>query len=188
LRVEHDERMDWLPIVATALGATIALMGTLLADRKRQRDQRDRDLRQESRLGAIEFSWALDGAHSALRGVARSDRSDVARFDAASEAVDEAGLFKARERLLVAADEEVVIAGEAAFQRLIAIRNVIREGSRLPSIEYHDAYHRFAEQLWKFRMTVREHAGNHPLAPSALSRSDWSERGSCARCRELGAH
>lgn len=178
--------MSWFSIVATALGATIALAGTLLADGRRQHEQRDRDRRQESWLGAIEFSYALDAAHSALRGVARSDDADNALFEAAGEAVDKAGLYKARERLLVAADREIVIAGEAAFRALIAIRNVIRDGALLATTEYHDAYHLFAEKLWEFRMLVRTHAGNQPLTPAALGRSDWSERGSCARCEESG--
>ena len=177
--------MSWLSIVATALGATIALAGTLLADGRRLRDQRDRDRRQESWAGAVGFAYALDAAHSALRGVARSAETGDVRYEAAGDAVDQAGLYQARERLLVAAEPGIVIAGEAAFGRLVAIRDAVRAGARLTSIEYHEAYHDFAETLWEFRMLVRTQAGNPALTPDDLSRPDWSERDSCARCRAL---
>ncbi|SCF35472.1 Helix-turn-helix domain-containing protein [Micromonospora echinospora] len=130
----------------------------------------------------VAFMLALDATHGALRRVAGDDLSPPRRYDAANRAVHDAALYVAREQLLVSATVPVVAAGEAAFLRLIAIRDAIRTGAALASPEYHAVYHPFAESLWTFRMALRQAFGQEPVTPALLDRIDWSDRERCADC------
>ncbi|MFI6820316.1 helix-turn-helix domain-containing protein [Micromonospora sp. NPDC050187] len=130
----------------------------------------------------VAFMLALDATHGALRRVACADLSPERRYDAANRAVHDAALYVAREQLLVSATVPVVAAGEAAFLRLIAVRDAIRAGAALAGPEYHAAYHPFAESLWAFRMALRQGFGQEPVTPALLDRNDWSDRERCADC------
>lgn len=127
----------------------------------------------------IAFVLALDRAHGGLRGVARTPLQGIPRRDAANRIVDESGLYAARERVLVSCGVEQLAAAEAAFLRLIGIRDAVRSGAELESPSYHDAYHPFAEALWKLRMALRAAAGQSPVSPTAVGRRDWSDRERC---------
>lgn len=174
--------MDWGTLVSGACGAVIALSGTLLADIRRDGEQRRRDRASERWRCYVDFLLALDAAHSALRDVARGldDRSELRR--AASGAVREAGVYSSRERLLTSGGQRVVKAGELAFARLFAIRDAVRSGATPDELEYHQAYHPFAEALWNLRMAIRVDLGQHTLAPGELDRMSWSEREGCPVC------
>ncbi|MFE0592072.1 helix-turn-helix domain-containing protein [Micromonospora echinospora] len=130
----------------------------------------------------VAFMLALDATHGALRRIADDDLPPPRRYDAANRAVHDAALYVAREQLLVSATVPVVAAGEAAFLRLIAIRDAIRTGAALASPEYHAVYHPFAESLWTFRMALRQGFGQEPVTPALLDRIDWSDRERCADC------
>ncbi|MEU4569112.1 helix-turn-helix domain-containing protein [Micromonospora sp. NPDC023956] len=130
----------------------------------------------------VAFMLALDATHGALRRVADADLSPEDRYDAANRAVHDGALYVAREQLLVSATVPVVAAGEAAFLRLIAIRDAIRTGAVLAGPGYHAAYHPFAESLWTFRMALRQEFGQEPVTPALLDRADWSDRERCADC------
>ncbi|AVT28196.1 hypothetical protein C6361_00305 [Plantactinospora sp. BC1] len=174
--------MDLLPLLATAVGAVIALSGTLLTDVRRDRRQRVRDDEQVRREVCVDFVLALNLAHAGLREVGEASVPADERRAAVSRVIHEAGLYGARERLLVAATAPLVKAGETVFGRLVAIRTVIRAGARTNSREYHDAYHPFAEALWQFRMSVRADFGQPSFSPESVDRPSWSERESCAFC------
>nr|WP_152332246.1 hypothetical protein [Micromonospora purpureochromogenes] len=176
---------NWVPLVSTALGAVVALGGTLLAGIRNDRGQRNRDRESDRVRAYVDFALALDTAHANLRAVARSHHA-ADQYAAALSAVHESGLYGVRERLLISATPDLAKAGEAAFARLIGIRNAIRSGVALPTREYHDAYHAFAEALWAFRVAVRTELGQSRLSPEDLNRSSWSEREGCALCGEVG--
>lgn len=174
--------MDLLPLIATVTGAVIALSGALLAEVRRDRRQRDRDYEQVRRETYVDFALALNAAHGGLREVGESSVRAEARWAAVNRAVDEAGLYGARERLLMTATAPLVKAGETAFLRLMAVRTAIRDGAMTRSQEYHDAYHPFAEALWRFRLAVRSDFRQPAFAPESVDRTSWSERDNCAFC------
>lgn len=133
---------------------------------------------------AMAFIVALDEAHQGLREVARAGSCSPGDPMAANNAVHDAGLYLARERLLVSGSVQLVRAGEAAFRCLIAIRDAIRTGARLDTEDYHRTYHRYAEALWSFRMAMRAEFGQPPLSPALLGRIDWSDRERCQSCAD----
>ncbi|WP_235965712.1 hypothetical protein [Micromonospora rubida] len=136
-----------------------------------------------SSSAAVAFMLALDEAHNALRAVARTDLSPSARRDPANATLDDARVYAIRERLLVLGAAPLVSAAEAAFLRLIAVRDAVRAGACLDEAAYHQVYHPFAEALWTFRMALRADLGQPPLTPDALGREDWSDRERCRDCR-----
>jgi hypothetical protein len=176
---------DWIPVASTALGAVIALGSGLLAGARNDRGQRRRDRESDRLRTYVDFALALDAAHAALREVARTPADDAARRLAASSAVHDSGLYGVRERLLMSASPTLVISGEAAFGRLIDIRNAVRSGVMLSTPEFHDVYHPFAEALWRFRVAVRVELGQNALDPGDLDRESWSERAGCALCGQV---
>jgi hypothetical protein len=174
--------MNLLPLIAAVTGAVIALSGTLLADMRRDRRLRDREYEQVRRETYVQFALALTAAHAGLREVGESPLQAVERRTAVNRALQEAGIYGARERLLMTATAPLVAAAEAAFLRLIAIRNAIRGGAQTRSREYHHAYHPFAEALWQFRLAARSDFQQPAFAAQSVDRTSWSERDTCAFC------
>jgi len=129
----------------------------------------------------LAFLHALDAAHNALRGVACGDLPGEL-LASANAVMEEAGVYTQRDRLLTSGGPEVVSAGEAAFFALVEVRNVIRTGVSLDVAAYHDAYHAFADELWRYRLAVRGELGRQPLTPADVHRADWSDRDRCAAC------
>ncbi|MEV0456734.1 helix-turn-helix domain-containing protein [Catellatospora methionotrophica] len=130
----------------------------------------------------IAFLLALDSAHNALRGVARSIDPMPGRGDTANGVVDASGIYAARERLLLSGSAHLVSAAESTFLRLITVRDAIRTGARLHDALYHAAYHPFAETLWKLRLAIRAELGQPPLTAEALHRADWTDSDRCVDC------
>lgn len=177
---------SWIPFAGTALGAVIALGGTVLAGARNDRGQRRRDRETDRIRTYVDFALALDTAHAALREVARTAADDPGRYVAGSSAVQASGLYGVRERLLMSASRALVTAGETAFGRLIDIRNAVRAGAMRSSREMHDVYHPFAEALWSFRVAARVELGQNSLNPGDLDRQSWSEREECPVCGRTG--
>lgn len=176
--------MDILPLLATASGAIIALSGTLLADLRRDRRQRERNDEQIRQQTYVEFALALNAAHGALREVSEVVTEAGDRRVAVNRAVQDADVYGARERLFISATAALVGLGEIAFLRLIAIRTAIRQGATIGSTEYHDLYHSFAEALWHFRLAVRADFARPAFTADNVGQTSWSERESCAVCAE----
>lgn len=174
--------MDWASLISAAVGAAIALAGTLLVDVRRDLSQRHRDRELYRWQHCTDFVLALDQAHSALRKVATDWAQHLNGVEAANQALSGAHLYAAREHLLMSGSARQVGAGEDAFVRLVEVRNVVRSGASLQSAAYHRAYHAFAEALWRFRITVRTESGHRSLVPPAVGRADWSDRDRCAEC------
>ncbi|MEU7827234.1 hypothetical protein [Catellatospora sp. NPDC049133] len=178
-------RMTWEALLSAAIGAVIALSGTLLADLRRDRRQRERDHDIERRKYCVEFTLALNAALGGLREAARVPADE--RVEAATRAVATSGVYGAREQLLLAGTPALLTAGEAVFHRLIEVRDAVRGGASLDSPAYHEAYHGFADALWRFRLAVRGDLGQPGLTPAALDRPDWSDRDRCTVCGVLTA-
>ncbi|MFB9542678.1 hypothetical protein [Micromonospora sagamiensis] len=174
--------MEWIPVVGVVCGAVIALATALMVESKHNRALRRQHREAERVRHCLEFALALDAAHSALREVAQGHDDPRDRLRPANRAVHQAGVFAARERLLVSGTVDLVKAGELAYHRLIAVRNAVRSGATLPSREYHLAYHAFAEAVWQLRMAARADLDQAVLAPADLDRRSWSEREGCSAC------
>jgi hypothetical protein len=172
----------WIPVVAAAVGAVIALAGTLLGGVRSDRNERRRQLETDRLHAYVELVLALDKAHANLRDVARQGIPDTDRYTAAIQGVDASGLYGTREQLLLSGSPDLVKAAEIAFMRLIEIRNAVRGGAALSDEGYHDAYHAFTEALWGFRMAARGELGQPQLALAELDRVSWSEREQCPVC------
>ncbi|MFI6823263.1 hypothetical protein ACIBJE_20235 [Micromonospora sp. NPDC050187] len=176
--------MEWIPVVGVVCGAVIALASALTVEAQHNRAQRRQHREAERVRYCLEFALALDSAHSGLREVAQDHDDPRDRLRPANRAVHRAGVFAARERLLVAGTVDLVKTGELAYDRLIAVRNAVRSGATLQSREYHQAYHAFAEAIWQLRMAARADLDQAVLEPADLDRRSWSEREGCHRCLE----
>lgn len=174
--------MTWSALVSAAVGAVLALSGSLLVEVRRDRQQRRRDRRTEQRTSVIEFTLALNAALGALRDVARGSAEAGDRVSAAARAVGDSGVYAARENLLISAAPQLLVAAEDAFHRLIGVRDAVRSGEGLDSLPYHDAYHSYADSLWRFRLAVRADLDVQGLTPATLQRQDWSDREHCRVC------
>lgn len=132
---------------------------------------------------SVQFAVAVDEAHNALRRLSRRRASLADLESAAVRAVHKSDLYAMRERMLTTGSPAVVVAGERLFAGLIGVRDAVRSGATLPSPEYHDAYHPFAEALWSFRMAVRVERGHATLSPDELGRTNWRDDERCPDCR-----
>ena len=136
----------------------------------------------DARTIYLGFILAVDSAHHALRGIARSPLPLPDRITAAEQAVHDSLLYARREELLVLGATPVVVAGEQVFLWLIAVRDAVRAGARLEAAAYHGPYHKLAEARWALRLAVRAELGRPPFTPQALHRADWSDYECCAGC------
>ncbi len=179
--------VDWTPLVATAAGAAIAFSGTVIADLLRRRDSRHRHWHSQRHQAYLEMMLALGSALEGLRGVAAADTPHAKMYDGASKAVSKAGVYVARERMLMTATWRVAQAAESAFDALIEVRNAVRRGARLRTAEFHDAYHPYAEQMWRLRVAIRDDLGAPRLRAIDLNRENWSGRATCTICNPAAA-
>jgi hypothetical protein len=174
--------MTWAALVSAAVGAVLALSGSMLVEVRRDRQQRLRDRQTERRRSAVELTLALNAALGALRDVARAGAQPADRAAAVTRAFGDSGLYAAREHLLLSGTPALVAVAEDAFHRIVEVRNAVRSGEGLDSLAYHDAYHDYAESLWRFRLAVREDLGERGLTPANIRQHDWSDRERCRIC------
>ena len=174
--------VDWIPLVSTVAGAAIAISGTVMADQLRRRDSRHRFSYAERQRAYSEMVLALGAALEGLRGIASADIPPEKLFGAASSAVSKAGLYVAREKILMTAAVTVAVAAESTFDALIAVRDAVRMGARLRTVEFHDAYHPYAEEMWHLRMAIRTDLDAPRLDADDLHRKDASSRARCTVC------
>jgi hypothetical protein len=179
--------VDLIPLVSTAVGAAIALGGTVIADLARGRDTRSRDDLAARKAAYLEFSLALGTAVQKLREVAGSGLAGEERIAATNAGLAEAGIYPARERMLMSAPASVMGPAEATFDGLVAVRDAVRLNATTKSREYHDAYHPYEDQMWRLRNAIRVDLGAHTLSPSDLARDTWENRDKCAVCAGVPA-
>jgi hypothetical protein len=173
--------VDWTPLISTVAGAAIAISGTVMADLLRRRDNRHRYSYTARQRAYAEIVLALGAGLEALRNVdttATPERLLVM----SSTAMTKAGVYVGREKVLMTGVPKVVEAAEAAFDALIGVRQVVRAGAALRSLEYHDAYHPYEERMWRLRLAIRDDLNVSRLSIRDLDRADWSGRGTCRVC------
>jgi len=149
-----------IALLAAALGATIALMSTLLAEVFRIRRARAvvlDQVRYESYLG---FVLAIQRAQDLLRTVPADSRDRAADVAAVMRA---SGLYDARERLLVTGSAEMVLASEAAFRCLLELRDAVAQGTPLIWPDYRPAGDAVAKIVWALRQVARREFQGVPL-------------------------
>ena len=176
--------VDWVPLVSTAVGAAVALIGTLLADVLRSRGDHDRDVRTDRRRAYVEFLLALNAAHARLREIGDPQRvaQDLSRET--SGAFSENHVYEGRELMLISADRSVLRYGEKAFEALVQMRKGVRDGIKTRTPEYHLIYHRYAEAVWRLRRAIREDLGGSDLTPGDVEKSSWDGPENCEFCRK----
>ena len=163
--------VDWIPIVSTVGGAAIAISGTVMADLLRSRDNRHRDGYSKRRRAYVEIVLALGAGLEGLRHAARLEAPDDERVAASDKALSKAGVYVAREKILMTAAPKVAQAAEVAFDALIDVRDAVRRGARLRTPEFHAPYHPYAEKMWSLRTAIREDLGRPRLRTRDMQRS-----------------
>ncbi|KQV14995.1 MULTISPECIES: hypothetical protein [unclassified Kitasatospora] len=173
-------------MVATLGGAVIAISGTVLADRLRNRHEDDRGLGARRREVYTAFIAAAGTAHAQLVQLAQdsADPAPAGRAETASRAVlVDSGIYDVRERLYIDASEPVAGAGQRMFEQLRALRRVVATGAPQSSAAFHDAYHPYIEAVWAYRVAVRAELEGRALTPAVFGWAAWDGRERCSVCR-----
>jgi hypothetical protein len=176
--------VDWGTLVATVGGGSIAMAGTVLADRLRHRREDDRGTGERRRAVYIEFITAAGVCHARLRRIAQDTGEGADADTAARAALAESGLYEARERLFIDATAAVAGAGQTMFEQLRALRRVVAGGASLTSPVFHDAYHPYIGSVWAYRVAVRAELEGLSLAPEAFGWDEWDGTQRCPVCRQ----
>jgi hypothetical protein len=176
-----------MPLVATAVGAALALGGAVLGERMRSRVEHAHDLRAERLSSYHEFVVAVDAAFTRLRIIADPANDAASAEPAADRAIGESRVFEAREKLLMSASPAVVRAGELVLDRLGDLRRIIAGGARRQTMPYHDAYHAYSGALWRLRQIIRDDLGNADLSPADVGKRDWDSSDTCTFCQSAKA-
>ena len=175
--------VDWVTLVSTVSGAVLALGGTVIAYVFSARDRRSRENRGDRRQSYIDYILAVEAAHSALRRVADPNRTRGDLSVEAAEAMTNSGVYGAREKLLVTADRGIVRAGETTLEALSKMRRAARHGATLDTLEWHNAYHQYAEAVWALRRAARTDLGADQITPDDLGKLSWDSQQNCDFCR-----
>ncbi|GAA1188028.1 hypothetical protein F4556_001058 [Kitasatospora gansuensis] len=182
--------MEWGTLVATLGGAVIAISGTVLADRLRNRHEDDRGLGARRREVYTAFIAAAGTTHTQLVKIAQTS-ADPARADeadpASRAALVDSGLYDVRERLYIDASEPVAGAGQRMFELLRELRRVVGSGAPQSSTAFHEAYHPYIEAVWAYRVAVRAELEGRSLTPAVFGWAAWDGRERCPVCRTVPA-
>jgi hypothetical protein len=175
--------VNWITLLSTLVGASAALFGSVLAHTLRSRDERRRVMSADRRQSYVEYLVALDAAQARLRRLAEPDYHPDDLPTQARRVFGEAGVFEGREKLLIAASMSVVAPAEQALRLLGDLRDAVRDGVKLYTLPYHDAYHPYADALWRLRKSIRVDLGSPALTAADLERTSWDDRASCDFCQ-----
>src|SRR5512139_422802 len=107
--------MAWSALVSAAVGAILALSGSLLVEVGRDRQQRSRDRRADRRQSSVDFALALNGALGALRAVARVSADPQTLRRDTGNAISDSGVYAMREHMLMSGTPALVTTAEVAF-------------------------------------------------------------------------
>jgi hypothetical protein len=179
--------VDWLTILATITGGAAALLGTVLAHSLSSREERKRSSSTARRDSYVAYLVALDAGFSRLRRLADPDAPPDNLTVQVRRAIGEAGVYEARERLLLVGNPAVLGPAEQVLRRLGAVRSAVRNGAKLHTRAFHDVYHPYAEALWQLRVAIRQDLGSVPLTPTDVNKDSWDSRASCEFCNSQPA-
>jgi hypothetical protein len=179
--------VDWLTIFATVAGGAAALLGTVLAHSLGSREERKRANSTERRDAYVAYLVALDEAFGRVRVLADPTNPPPDLEQRIARAFGEAGVYKCRERLLLAGSPAVLSPAEEVLRKMAAFRDAVRAGAKRRTVAYHDAYHPFAEALWNLRRAIRKDLGSVELTLADLERETWDTKANCAFCQQQKA-
>ncbi|AEW99030.1 hypothetical protein [Streptantibioticus cattleyicolor] len=175
--------MDWGTLVATVSGGVVAMSGTVLADRLRNRHDDERGLETRRRAVYIEFITAAGLCHTRLREIAQAPEAEADLEAATRAALSDAAIYEVRERLFIDASTSVAGAGQAMYEGLRALRSVVAAGAGKDSAAFHEVYHPYLRAVWAYRAAVRTELEGQPLSPGDFGWDQWDGRERCPVCR-----
>ncbi|MFC0844016.1 hypothetical protein ACFH04_09875 [Streptomyces noboritoensis] len=127
--------MDWTTLVATLVGAAIAMSSSLIVEIRRSRHDTDSEWRRSRREIYAEYLTVLSQARWELSGVAgNGELSDTARRAAANEIF--ARCYQIRHQLELYSPSAVSEPALVYFRTLRTFRNAIRDGLRDGAPDY----------------------------------------------------
>ncbi|MFE9258193.1 CchlQ [Streptomyces sp. NPDC006879] len=178
--------VDWGTLLATLSGGSLAISGTVLADRLRHRHEDDRGAGERRRAAYIEFITAAEACHSRLRQIARSPAAHQDLEAVARRALIEASIYEARERLFIDATPSVASAGQEMFERLRVLQRTVSAGAELNSPAFHDDHHPYIGAVWAYRVAVREELEGvgASFSPSDFGWGRWDGKDRCSICHD----
>ncbi len=171
-------------MVSTAVGGAVALMGSVIAHALGSREERTRQQRGDRKRGYVGYLVALDAAHAELRRTADPDDPPGDLVVRTRRALGQAGVYEAREKLLLSGNPSVMVPAEETLRKLAALRVAVRDGAKLHTMPYHEAYHPYAEALWRLRARNREALGAKALRAEDGDKRTWDERANCDFCQQ----
>jgi hypothetical protein len=175
--------VDLLTLGSTAIGAALALGGTVMAHVLTSRDRRGRDNRADRRQSYLDFILAVEKAHAGLRRLADPDRSHGDLMLQTREVMADSGIYGAREKVIVTASPPVISAAERTLNGLNDLRRAVRDGAQLNTLPYHERYHRYAEAVWALRQAARADLGSSAIQPEDVGKVSWDSQENCKFCR-----
>ncbi|WP_263166758.1 CchlQ [Streptomyces sp. SCSIO ZS0520] len=179
--------MDWGTLVATASGGLLAVTGTVLADYLRHHHEDDRGLEERRRALYLDFIAAAGACHTRLREIAQHPATTADRDTDSRAALNDTGIYEARERLYIDATTAVAGAGQSLFEHLRALQRAVAGGAAQDSAAFHEAYHPYLDSVWRYRVAVRRELEGRSLTPAAFGWQSWDGRDRCPSCRERAA-
>ena len=78
--------------------------------------------------------------------------------------------------------QSVIAPAENALRRLGVLRDAVVDRAKLHTAPFHDAYHPFAEALWRLRSSIRIDLGSAALTPADLDKPGWDDKANCDFC------
>lgn len=165
----------WGPVLAAA----VAVIGTLAAaiftqmwtarreDRRRGDDQAARQaateredqfrLYQERRAAYVHYLKALHDGSEAIRAVALGEYpAGLTRESAAGAGFRNAGIYAAREDVVLLAKVDLALAAREAFYRVRDLRDLASQEIDVKSPEYQEALDRYRRSLSNLRAAMRQ--------------------------------
>ena len=156
--------MSWIPVLATVVGAVVGLGSGLFIDRVRSRRDDSANWRTVRRETYVSYLSALHEANEAMRAVSLGEHApDLTRMAAARAAFRAARVTMTREQVILLAPEPVIIAADAAFRSLRALRDQIGHGAGLA--DYEPVLEDYAGHLHALRDAIRRDLGVPGSAP-----------------------
>ncbi len=174
--------VNWLTLLSTVVGGAAALLGSVVAHTLRSRDERRRVISADRRQSYVEYLVALDAAQARLRQLAEPNYRPDDLPAQARRVFGDAGVYEGREKLLIAGSPKVVAPAEQALRLLGELRDAVRDGVKLYTVPYHDAYHPYADALWRLRSSIRVDLGSSALTAADLEKTSWVDRANCEFC------
>jgi hypothetical protein len=145
--------MDWSAPLGTIIGAAVGVGSTLLADRSRWRRESDRHKAEVRRETYSTFLIALSQSHSNMRAATfSSSPAPSERHGVLYNAIDESGIWRARQCLSLCAPAEVITLAIQATDALKAMQEALTETFDTNSEPYLHA----RTALWRANAAVRQ--------------------------------